>query len=72
MRSVDLHLDNGHFRAREHGLHQPLFLVAARSKRHDEECQSGAPGACGDVETVTLVPHGTTLLRIGEFPYTTA
>ena len=27
-----------------------------------------APGACGPLERVTLVPHGSTLLRITEFP----
>ena len=32
----------------------------------------GAPGSCGDLVDVTLVPHGTTLLRISEFPYTAA
>ena len=31
-----------------------------------------APGACGALERVTLVPHGSTLLRITEFPFTSA
>jgi hypothetical protein len=31
-----------------------------------------APGACGPVVDVTLVPHGSTLLRIATLPYTPA
>ena len=30
----------------------------------------GAPGACGPVVQVTLVPHGSTLLRVATLPYT--
>lgn len=32
----------------------------------------GTPGACGELERVTLVPHGSSLLRITAFPYTAA
>jgi hypothetical protein len=31
-----------------------------------------APNTCGDLELVTLVPHGSTLLRITAFPYAEA
>ena len=32
---------------------------------------SSTPGACGEVETVYLVPHGSTLLRISTMPFVT-
>ena len=50
----------------------PLFPQAAAVPPHSPmTCGSGPRGdvECGDVESITLVPFGTTRLRVGMFPW---
>ena len=44
--------------------------AAGQLPRSPVDCS--APGACGPVVQVTLVPHGSTLLRVATLPYTKA